>query len=222
MVIRGHRHVDDGQDHEDVRLQRDDQDVEDGPHGAGDDVALLGTGDDKFVWNPGDGSDIVEGQDGNDTLQFNGANVNENISVAANGSRVLLGRDVGNITMDLNGIEDIQINAAGGGDHLVVNDLSGTGVAQVAFPLAQATPDNKRRAADAVKGLKADGGTAMSTWLRVAREQFRKKPGAIHHALLLTDGRNEGEPEQKLTTALHECEGEFQCDARGRHGNGKA
>lgn len=93
--------------------------------------------------------------------------------------------------------------------------IAGTGVAQVAFPLAQATPENKRRAAEAAKGLRADGGTAMSTWLRVACDQFRKKPGAIHHALLLTDGRNEGEPEHKLATAVHECESEFQCDARG-------
>jgi Ca2+-binding RTX toxin-like protein len=104
--------------------------------GAGNDVALLGAGDDTFVWNPGDGSDIVEGQDGDDTLQFNGANINENIGVVANGSRVLLTRDVGNVTIDLNGIEHIQINAAGGSDNLVVNDLSGTDVAQVAIDLA--------------------------------------------------------------------------------------
>ncbi len=118
----------------DVLLGGDGNDLVTG--GAGNDVAFLGSGDDKFVWNPGDGSDIVEGQDGNDTLQFNGANVNENISVVANGSRVLLTRDVGNVTMDLNGIEHIQINAAGGSDNLVVNDLSGTGVAQVAIDLA--------------------------------------------------------------------------------------
>src|SRR5262249_37851567 len=61
-----------------------------------------------------------------------------NISVSANGSRVLLARDVGNVTMDLNGIEHIQINAAGGSDNLVVNDLSGTGVTQVAVDLAGA------------------------------------------------------------------------------------
>lgn len=93
--------------------------------------------------------------------------------------------------------------------------IAGTGVGKVAFPLAQATLDNKCRAAEAVRGLQADGGTAMSTWLRVAQQEFRKKPGAIHHALLLTDGRNEGEPEPKLAQAIHECEGDFQCDARG-------
>ncbi len=63
--------------------------------GRGNDVALLGTGNDTFVWNPGDGSDTVEGQDGFDTLQFNGANVNENVNISANGSRVRFTRDVG-------------------------------------------------------------------------------------------------------------------------------
>ena len=58
--------------------------------GRGNDVALLGAGDDTFVWNPGDGSDIVEGQAGTDTLQFNGANINENIDISANGGRVRL------------------------------------------------------------------------------------------------------------------------------------
>ena len=53
--------------------------------GRGNDMAFLGAGDDTFVWNPGDGSDTVEGQGGHDTLQFNGANVNENINLSANG-----------------------------------------------------------------------------------------------------------------------------------------
>ena len=55
--------------------------------GRGNDVALLGTGNDTFIWNPGDGSDTVEGQAGTDTLVFNGANINENIDISANGPR---------------------------------------------------------------------------------------------------------------------------------------
>jgi Ca2+-binding RTX toxin-like protein len=109
--------------------------------GQGNDVAFLGDGDDTFVWNPGDGSDIVEGQGGNDTLQFNGSNANENISVSANGSRTRLFRDVGNVTMDLNGVETIRINAAGGADAITVNDMSGTGVNLVAIDLAASGTD---------------------------------------------------------------------------------
>ena len=99
--------------------------------GRGNDMALLGTGDDTFVWNPGDGSDVVEGQAGHDTLQFNGSNVNENIDLSANGSRLRLSRDVGNVTMDVNGVEQVNVAALGGADTLTVNDLSGTGVTGV-------------------------------------------------------------------------------------------
>ena len=56
----------------------------------GNDIALLGAGDDVFQWDPGDGNDTVEGQDGTDTLLFNGANVDENIDISANGGRVAL------------------------------------------------------------------------------------------------------------------------------------
>ena len=114
---------------------------------TGNDVARLGDGDDQFVWNPGDGSDTVEGQAGTDTLLFNGANVNEKIDVSANGGRVRLTRDVGNVTMDLNGVEHLQLNASGGTDTITVNDLTGTGTNQVAIDLAappgSATPDSQ-------------------------------------------------------------------------------
>src|SRR5277367_3678732 len=96
----------------------------------------MGKGDDTFVWNPGDGSDTVEGQAGTDTLLFNGSNASENFDISANGSRVSLFRDVGNVTMDLNGVEHIQLNAAGGADTVTVNDLSGTDVTQIAIDLA--------------------------------------------------------------------------------------
>jgi Ca2+-binding RTX toxin-like protein len=104
--------------------------------GAGNDVALLGDGNDQFVWNPGDGSDTVEGQDGTDTLVFNGSNANENIDISANGQRARLFRDVGNVTMDIDGVEHIQINTIGGADTITVNDLTGTDVTQVALDLA--------------------------------------------------------------------------------------
>ena len=110
--------------------------------GRGNDVAMLGAGNDTFVWNPGDGSDTVEGQAGVDTLQFNGANVNENINISANGSRATLTRDVGNVTMDLNGIEHINVSALGGSDTITVNDLTGTNVDQVAIDLSSPPGSN--------------------------------------------------------------------------------
>ncbi|MGY4332408.1 Ca2+-binding RTX toxin-like protein [Bradyrhizobium sp. LB7.2] len=88
--------------------------------GRGNDVALLGAGDDIFTWNPGDGSDTVFGDAGTDTLVFNGSNVAENMSISANGGHALLTRDVAAIVMDLDGIERVQIAAAGGADNITV------------------------------------------------------------------------------------------------------
>jgi Ca2+-binding RTX toxin-like protein len=104
--------------------------------GRGNDVAFLSGGADTFVWNPGDGSDTVDGQAGIDTLLFNGSNVSERIEISANGSRARLTRDVGNITMDLNSMETIDVNALGGADTLTVDDLTGTGVKNVNIDLA--------------------------------------------------------------------------------------
>jgi len=104
--------------------------------GRGDDLALLGAGNDTFVWNPGDGSDIVEGQDGFDTMVFNGANIAEKIDLSANATRLRLTRDVGSIVMDTNAVEQVNLNALGGGDMITVGDLTGTGVTTFNLSLA--------------------------------------------------------------------------------------
>jgi RTX calcium-binding nonapeptide repeat (4 copies) len=109
--------------------------------GKGADTAFLGAGNDTFVWNNGDGSDVVEGQAGFDTLVFNGnddPNVAEQISISANNSRATLFRTQGNITMDLNGVECIELNdALGGADNITINDLNGTDVKEVAIDLGE-------------------------------------------------------------------------------------
>jgi Ca2+-binding RTX toxin-like protein len=104
--------------------------------GAGDDVAFLGAGNDLFQWNPGDGNDTVEGQDGFDTLRFAGSAADEEITVAANGGRVFLLRNVAAAVLDLDDIERLEIGALGGSDAVVVDDLTGTDVAEVAIDLA--------------------------------------------------------------------------------------
>ena len=118
----------------DLLLGGDGNDFVDGQQG--NDTALLGAGDDTFQWDPGDGSDVVEGQDGTDTMAFNGSNGDENMAASANGARVLFTRDLAAITMDLNDVESITANTFGGTDNLVVNDLSGTDVTNVAGDLA--------------------------------------------------------------------------------------
>jgi Ca2+-binding RTX toxin-like protein len=115
--------------------------------GDGTDLALMGAGDDTFVWNPGDDNDTLEGQDGFDRMAFNGANVSENMDIAAVGGRVRFFRDVAGVTMDLNDVESLDVRALGGADRIVANDLTGTDVTEVNTHLAAAAggdlqPDN--------------------------------------------------------------------------------
>jgi len=54
-------------------------------------------------------------------LDFNGSNAAEKIDVSANGSRVRLTRDVAAITMDMDGIETLNLAARGSADTITVN-----------------------------------------------------------------------------------------------------
>ena len=118
----------------DFLLGGDGNDFVDGQQG--NDTALLGAGDDTFQWDPGDGNDIVEGQDGNDKMVFNGNAGNESFEASANGQRLRFTRNVGNIVMDVNGVESVDVNALGGPDTITVNDLSGTNVVELNARLA--------------------------------------------------------------------------------------
>lgn len=106
---------------------------------GGNDFAFLGADDDTFVWNPGDASDVIEGEAGRDTLVFNGSNASEFINLFANGSRLLVTRDVGNVVMDLNETEQVDFFALGGSDQVVIGDLAGTGAFEVNIALAAGT-----------------------------------------------------------------------------------
>ena len=76
-------------------------------------------------------------------MLFNGANVAENIDISANGGRVRFFRDVAAVTMDLNDVEQIDFNALGGADNIIVNDLSGTDVTAIDLDLDG--PGGRRR-----------------------------------------------------------------------------
>jgi hypothetical protein len=109
------------------------------------------------------------------------------------------------------------INVLRDGTHFAV--VAGTGQARMLYPqqtrLAVADATTKARAARAVDNLHANGGTAISTWLRLARRLLAEHPDAVRHALLFTDGRNESESRTELDAALADCAEEFTCDARG-------
>jgi Ca2+-binding RTX toxin-like protein len=108
--------------------------------GSADDHLSGGAGFDTFVWNPGGGNDVIDGGSsvfpGADKLVFNGDGANESIELSANGSHISLLRDVGNVVMDLNSIELIELNPLDGSDAIVLKDLSGTDILRVRIDLA--------------------------------------------------------------------------------------
>ncbi|MGW1613704.1 vWA domain-containing protein [Streptomyces sp. NPDC002285] len=103
------------------------------------------------------------------------------------------------------------------GVHFAVID--GTHVAKEVYPgggrLAIADAATRDQAKQALRRLSAGGGTAIGTWLRLADRLLSSADVAIRHGILLTDGRNEHESAQDLTSALDACAGRFTCDARG-------
>jgi Ca2+-binding RTX toxin-like protein len=119
---------------------------------GGADTAFLGDGDDTFVWDPGDGSDTVDGESGFDTHVFNGAGGNETFEATADGNRVRFSRSPGNIVMNLDDFEALDVNALGGGDSVTINDLAGTGLTDVIVDLGLALgSDFSDGVADTVK-----------------------------------------------------------------------
>jgi len=109
--------------------------------GTGSDTVALGAGNDTFQWNPGDGSDSVDAGAGKDGLVFNGSDLAEKFDISDSGigapfHNVHLTRDVGNVALDLNGIEGIDLNAMGGADAITVNDQSVTDIFSISVDLS--------------------------------------------------------------------------------------
>ncbi|NEO29628.1 MAG: calcium-binding protein [Symploca sp. SIO3C6] len=101
----------------------------------GSDLFLGGWGNDRFIWNDGDGSDVMEGDQDFDVTEFNGAvNAGDELLLESNGVRASFQRlNLGQITLDVDNVEQFEINGLGGDDTLTVKDLSPTDVIKVVF-----------------------------------------------------------------------------------------
>ncbi|MBK8076050.1 MAG: VWA domain-containing protein [Kineosporiaceae bacterium] len=101
--------------------------------------------------------------------------------------------------------------------------VAGTDGANRVFPYPNAEtamvmmePGARAEAKRAVGRLVAGGGTAMGSWLRLAKRIFESMPRATQrHAILLTDGRNQSEQPEVLAASVRDAQGVFQCDCRG-------
>ena len=104
--------------------------------GGGTDTVSMGAGNDRFQWNPGEGSDFIDGQAGFDTHEFNGSNADEQFALSASGGHAILTRNVGNIVMDQDNVERVELDALGGADRFDIGNLRGTDVRELNIDLA--------------------------------------------------------------------------------------
>ncbi|GAB7071281.1 hypothetical protein H7J06_10440 [Mycobacterium hodleri] len=103
------------------------------------------------------------------------------------------------------------------GTYFVV--VCGTASAAAIYPPdgtpTRASASTRKEAAWAVDGLIPYGGTAMGTWLAFVRDVVGRYPGALTHAILLTDGKDEHETPEQLQQEIALSVGRFTCDCRG-------
>ena len=104
-------------------------------------------------------------------------------------------------------------------DGVLFTVIAGTHTAAIVYPyeggMAVANAENRKAAKQSLTRLRADGGTAMGEWLRLASTVFDSRVTTLRHAILLTDGRNEHEPPEKLARILEKVSGKYVCDCRG-------
>lgn len=101
--------------------------------------------------------------------------------------------------------------------------VAGNHKAYLAYPMVQTgagmvrmDPRTRAEARRAISFFRAEGGTAMGTWLTLAKALFASIGNlAQKHVILLTDGENHNETQTQLDQAIANCAGDFQVDARG-------
>lgn len=101
--------------------------------------------------------------------------------------------------------------------------VAGNHKAYLAYPIVQTgagmvtmSAGTRAEAKRAIGDFRAEGGTAMGTWLNLCRALFDSIGNlANKHVILLTDGENHNETPEQLDRALANCSGQFQVDARG-------
>ncbi|MET0457873.1 MAG: VWA domain-containing protein [Ilumatobacteraceae bacterium] len=82
-------------------------------------------------------------------------------------------------------------------------------------PMVRMDAASRTAAKRAIDGLAPKGATAIGNWLLSAGQLFSSCPATQRHAILLTDGKIEGEAPSVLPDALRRLAGVFQCDCRG-------
>lgn len=172
----------------------------------------------------------------NEFLPDGGTDVNAIVTVTCSGAGQAGagGGDVGEIiivdtsgSMGRSNMEAAKIAAAAAVDEITdgayFSVVAGNHQAYLAYPptrsgsgMVRMDANNRHQAKQAIQQFRADGGTAMGTWLTLADRLFDSVPElAQRHAILLTDGENHNETPEQLTAAINQVTGKFQADCRG-------
>nr|WP_218843948.1 VWA domain-containing protein [Naumannella cuiyingiana] len=101
--------------------------------------------------------------------------------------------------------------------------VAGNHRAYLAYPrnpgpvgMVQMNPQTRFEAVNSIRTFRAEGGTAIGSWLNLTRALFESVPDlSQRHALLLTDGENHNETPVQLDAAIRASIGAFQADCRG-------
>ena len=89
-------------------------------------------------------------------------------------------------------------------------------------PMLAVMDQTVREEAKRVVGeIRTSGATTIGSWINSLRELFLTTSAAQRHAILLTDGKQEGETPAELDRAVEAAKGVFQCDCRGVGDNWK-
>ncbi|WP_454049831.1 VWA domain-containing protein [Cellulomonas sp. Marseille-Q8402] len=129
-------------------------------------------------------------------------------------------------SMGDDGIRAAQQAAAAALDHVTDGTwfaiIAGSHVAQLLYPdprealLVRMSDRTRAQAKQALGLLRAEGGTAMGTWIELAGRVLTSVPSVgQRHAVLLTDGKNQHETPAELDARLRGAVGLFQADCRG-------
>ncbi|MET0234821.1 MAG: VWA domain-containing protein [Kibdelosporangium sp.] len=104
-------------------------------------------------------------------------------------------------------------------DEVAFAVVAGNGSARMLYPpgetMVPASPVTRAEAKAALRGLRAEGGTAIGTWLELANTLLTAQDADIKHGILLTDGHNVHQRHEDLLATLEECRGKFVCESRG-------
>jgi Ca2+-binding RTX toxin-like protein len=114
-------------------------DTLDGGVGHNVNTLLGGAGNDLLLWNNGGGNDIMDGGAGQDSLRFNGSDTSEIITLSQAGGQLLLQRNISDVTLNVDNVENVEISVGRGTDTIVLNDIGATDVGRVVIALNDET-----------------------------------------------------------------------------------